>query len=103
MEVKTAEEIKTYIEKLFPSAEISVKERTYAGQDCINIKITKMYEYVELGFATLMKVAKFCKTQEIDVDEWSYGGCPTCDWGSSYTKELQIMNLGSWDGNLEND
>lgn len=99
MAVKTMEEIEEFFKELFPFATISIRNRTYKNKPCINVTIEKEYDYVDLSFAILMRIAKFCGTQQIDIDEWAESGCPTCDL--SYIRELQIMDLGSWNGELE--
>ena len=36
---------------------------------------------------------KDCEILDINMDEENYGGCPTCNYGSSYINEIEF-----WDG-----
>ena len=51
-----------------------------------------MYESPNLSFAILMKLSELFGTEEIDVDDFAYKGCDTCDYGSSYGHEIQVYN-----------
>ena len=51
-----------------------------------------MYESPNLSFAILMKLSELFGTEEIDVDDFAYGGCDTCDYGSCYGHEIQVYN-----------
>jgi len=85
-----------FFKKLYPEAEVSV----VALSSGYSISVERSYDYVTVNFSTLMDIAKFFSTQEVNVDEWSSEGCPTCDWGSSYTKSFRITKIGSWNGKL---
>jgi len=52
-----------------------------------------MYESPNLNFAKLMELSKLFGTEEINVDNYSEGGCETCDYGSSYGHTIQITAL----------
>lgn len=72
---------------------------------------TKMYEPPELNFNTLKELSDLFGTTNIDVDNYSQGGCETCDWGSKYGHTIQIRDitknhdiLGQWaDSNIYNE
>lgn len=56
------------------------------------INYGQMYEKPELNFDKLMQLSEIFGTREIDVDDYSEGGCETCDYGSDYGHEIQIYN-----------
>lgn len=55
-------------------------------KDCeLEIIVSQMYEYVEVGFDKLAAMAALCETDHINIGEKDFSsGCETCDWGSSY-------------------
>lgn len=55
-----------------------------------NIKIGKMYSSPVINFSVLKKLSEMFGTEEIDVDDYAYKGCDTCDHGSEYGHEIQI-------------
>ena len=68
-----------------PQIEIEIKDSH------VEITIKKMYEKPGLKFSQLQALSQFFDTQDIDtVDEFSHGGCETCDYGSSYRYTLKI-------------
>ena len=70
--------------------EIEVVEWT---TDEIEVIIKQMYEYINCSLENLIKVSRIVGTEKIDVDEWSTGGCETCDYGSSYEKTITITEF----------
>ena len=65
--------------------EVSVDEGT------VSITLSNMYEAPGLSFGHLMKLAEFFGTKNInDDDRFSFGGCETCDYGSSYGFTLTV-------------
>lgn len=54
------------------------------------IIIKQMYDYVEMNLSHLKKLSEFFNTDNINDDRYAYGGCETCDWGSSYEITLTI-------------
>lgn len=55
------------------------------------VKVSDMYSYaLEFTFAQLKEVSEFFGTDKIDLDRDSYGGCESCDYGSSYTVTLDV-------------
>lgn len=81
---------KEWFEALFPEAEISVATRGSAG---LSVQISKMYEFVNLNFATLKKISERYGTDKIDVDDYAQSGCDSCDYGSSYTHTISIEDI----------
>lgn len=69
---------------------ISYYDKKNNQGDLIRIRIFKMYNYVDLQFSHLMKIAKFFETLNINEDRTSCNGCDTCDYGSSYEINLSI-------------
>jgi hypothetical protein len=64
----------------------------------VEITIGNMYESPEINLDTLMKVGTLFGTMEVDVDNYAYCGCDTCDYGSDYGHTLTITNVAkSWD------
>lgn len=53
-------------------------------------KVEQMYEYVTVNFALLSALAELLGTKNIDTDQWSRGGCETCDFGSNYCVEFYV-------------
>lgn len=53
----------------------------------------KMYEAPTLNFSALMKLSELFGTENIDVDNYSRGGCETCDWGSDYGHTIQVREI----------
>ena len=57
----------------------------------VRITLSNMYEAPGLSFKHLMALSEFFDTKNInDDDRFSYGGCETCDYGSSYGFTLTI-------------
>jgi hypothetical protein len=87
------DKIRDFLEETFGSdCKISIREYR---DDGYNIELERMYSYIKVNFSSLLKCGEFFKTKDIDVDEWYESGCSTCDHGSSYTKSLQVRNVGS--------
>ncbi len=65
----------------------------------IEVEVSHMYDYVEVGFKQLIGLAKFFGTDRFEIDSNSFTGCETCDYGSSYTKTftVKVSNVGIWD------
>lgn len=78
------DEIKAYVEQLWPDAKVSVGNTAAS----LVIDVEQMYEYVDLKLYHLKKLSDFLQTDNIDTDKTAYGGCETCDYGSSYTVQL---------------
>lgn len=53
----------------------------------------QMYESPGLNFTHLKKLSELFGTDNIDVDNYGYGGCETCDFGSDYGHTIQIRNI----------
>ncbi len=53
----------------------------------------QMYESPVLNFASLVKLSELFGTQDIDVDDYGYSGCESCDYGSDYGHEISIKNI----------
>jgi hypothetical protein len=56
------------------------------------LSLGAMYESPGITFAKLQGLAKLFKTDNIDVDNYSQGGCETCDFGSDYGHTIQILD-----------
>jgi len=95
MNGKTKEEFLEFLEDLFGVDEKNVinyvkVEINNFGADRIIATISNMYDYVDNSFETLTKISDFLGTKKINTDNWSSGGCETCDYGSNYELQLEI-------------
>lgn len=68
--------------------EISIREL----DNGIEIDYHQMYGAPSLSFAMLKKLSEFFGTDHIDVDNYSRGGCETCDFGSAYGHTIQVLD-----------
>lgn len=78
-----------------PWREISATFPEYnAKEGTIQIRVAQEYEHVELTMNCLDQLAALTETKDINIgDKDSYGGCDTCDWGSSYWVDLHLKNF----------
>lgn len=61
------------------------------GSDEIRITIQAMYDSPSITLGHLMALAEFFETKNInDDDRFSWSGCETCDYGSSYGFTLTV-------------
>lgn len=67
--------------------------KIYKIDDGIELSYGKMYEPPELNFTTLKKLSELFGTDNVDVDNYSQGGCESCDWGSNYGHTIQIREI----------
>ena len=61
------------------------------GEVGIEIAVRQMYDPVEINFDKLKKLSDIFGTDKIDVDDYAAGGCETCDYGSSYGHDIQVI------------
>ena len=54
------------------------------------VKVEQMYNYVNCSLDNLLKLSDFFDTKNINIDDYFFNGCETCDHGSSYTKEFYV-------------
>ena len=58
------------------------------------IRISQMYEFVDVTFDQLAKLSELTQTRKINLQErTSYGGCETCDHGSSYQVPIYLQEF----------
>lgn len=102
----TPEQIKEKIEKVFDDYSkhpgvyyspfqiaIEAKEIT---DDHILVSVDQMYETPPLNSVTVQMLCEAFGTRHIDeTEQWSEGGCETCDYGSSYGWTIRIK-LPNW-------
>lgn len=50
-----------------------------------------MYEAPELNTDRLMRLVELFGTKKIDVDNYRNSGCESCDYGSDYGHEIEVM------------
>jgi len=85
----TNKEIKTIFNEIYPGADIKVDS---TGKK-IHIKVSQMYEYVEVSLSILKEISKKMKCEEIDLESYQSDGCETCDYGSSYELTFICWNF----------
>jgi hypothetical protein len=54
------------------------------------IKVERMYGFVPVSLASLLSLARFFDTLNINDSRYSQHGCDTCDYGSSYEVTLTV-------------
>lgn len=54
------------------------------------IDFTEMYEAPTLSYKMMKELSELFGTEEIDFDEYSQGGCESCDYGSAYGYRVQV-------------
>lgn len=54
------------------------------------IKISRMYEYINVNFKFLTELSNFFCTYNINDSRYNSRGCKTCNFGSSYEVTLYI-------------
>jgi hypothetical protein len=60
--------------------------------ESVRIKISAMYDAPPMNTQLLFPMCEFFETKHInDVDRWDKEGCETCNWGSSYGFELEVL------------
>jgi hypothetical protein len=88
------EKLKTDIEAVFEPqlrsayTDLEVEVRQY--NDEVHIEVSQMYEHLPLTFDTLMKLPELLGTKEFSVNQWSHGGCESCDYGSKFAHEFTV-------------
>ena len=55
------------------------------------IEMTKMYSYVRLNLSSLLTLANFFGTMNVNDSRYHSNGCETCDYGSSYKVTLTVQ------------
>ena len=68
-----------------------------------NVIVSQMYDFVPCGLKELFALAKIFNTDRFTIDQSSFSGCETCDYGSSYEKTFYVdkSNIGKWDIKLK--
>lgn len=78
-------------ESVINRSQITIRDINHRKPNSIEVSVRKMYESpIVVNFALLKKISEFFGTDSIDVDDYSMGGCETCDYGSSYGHDFQI-------------
>jgi hypothetical protein len=57
----------------------------------ISFRYSSMYDSPPLNFSTMKELSDHFGTDEIDIDGYSQRGCETCDYGSEYGHDVEIM------------
>lgn len=83
------EVIKEKMKEIFKEGEVTVSSYRENGYE---IEIEKMYDYIEVNFGNLILMSEFFGTTNITVDQESWSGCHTCDYGSSYKKIFYVSD-----------
>lgn len=82
--------IKEKLKSLFDG--LDTCDFTYNSDSNFSIKISKTYESPNLSFAKLLEISKIFGTTHIDVDSYSIPGCESCDYGSDYGHNIDIID-----------
>ena len=89
MKTFTAEEIKNKLKEIWrdesPDVRVSVQP------SYIEITLSATCDAPGLSFSKLSQLSAFFQTNNIgEADQFSYPGCDTCDYGSSYGFTLRV-------------
>lgn len=69
--------------------DIVVKENTDSK---IVVLVSDMYHTPPLNSVTVQMMCEAFETKHInELDQWHHGGCETCDYGSDYGWEIEIL------------
>ena len=84
---KPVEVIEKELEELFAdgSLEDVFIDVEYIDENKGRAIVSKMYEYVDIQFKTMMKLREIFNG-EFNIDSEQFNGCETCDYGSRYIK-----------------
>lgn len=83
MKTKSKEEITTFFKELFKE-ERETEIETIFSTDELRVTVSQMYNFVEVDFKKMKAIGEFFETENLNVENDSYPGCETCDYGSSY-------------------
>jgi hypothetical protein len=72
----------------FTDFEIKIKK----VKNHFDVTISQMYEFVPANFTHMKALSELFGTDDINMNNWSYAGCETCDWGSNYSVQFDIKN-----------
>lgn len=62
--------------------------------DRVRVQVQNMYEYIDASVHMLSAVGDFFSTEKVNVLDGSrdsYGGCESCDYGSQYYFEMEVL------------
>ena len=91
MKSYTEKEIKDKVEFLWGDSYRCVEIEINIKPSSVDITLSCMYESPGLTFAQLKALSEFFETENLnDIDNFAYGGCETCDYGSKYGFTLTI-------------
>lgn len=81
--------LKQQLEVIFP--EVNIDVNLAIDNKGYQITLEQMYKHINISFDKLEQISQIFATKLIDIsNEWSRGGCESCDYGSSYTAILDI-------------
>ncbi len=93
--MKSETDIIEFFKKLFSYESPSVNV-SFRG-NFIMVGLEQMYNYIELDFKKMKAIGEFFNTDKINFSNGArHRGCETCDYGSSYTVDIDI-ELGNND------
>lgn len=92
LESEFVKELKEIFGKGSPYGDFSIKLENYSPKEGkVTIRISQMYDYVDVQFDQLVKLSEFAQTRKINLgNKTSYSGCGTCDYGSSYEVPIHL-------------
>lgn len=68
--------------------DLDVEVREY--DEGLHVTVSQMYEYLPMNLDIMLKLADVFGTRKYGVNQWSHGGCETCDYGSKYAHEFHV-------------
>lgn len=77
-----------YLSRLRVTATFVPARKGNGGE--IRVTVSTQYEYIIVNLPLMLELAKIFKTMEYKVNNWSQGGCETCDYGSKYVHEFSF-------------
>ncbi len=89
--------VQTYLKEKLVGYNERVEEDTIElridDNDVAHLDISRMYDYFPVNYDTMELLSNLFGSKKIDVDEYYYNGCETCDYGSNYVKQFVIKEV----------
>lgn len=94
MKQHTIEEITAEVQRIWEDEDSRYEKMKVEVHPCGNgwtITIKRMYDYMPMNLRHLKALSEFFNTDNINDSRYAYGGCETCDYGSSYEITLDVQ------------
>lgn len=90
------EEIETEMKRIWGNAEYDERldnVKVERSKKHVDIQLSSMYHKPGLTFSQIEQIAAFFNTKNVETEsEFSYSGCESCDYGSSYGFVLRVRD-----------